>query len=216
MSWFTQTVSSSLGKKYIMACTGLLLAGFLVVHAAGNSSIFFGRTAFLSYAKHLHALEPFLHVVELLLLGIFLAHVITGAVLYVHNLTARSSRYEVYHSAGGRSWGSATMPYTGIVVFCFILLHLANVHFTDHSRTIADIVVDVLSNPLYTLLYIVGLSALGLHISHGFWSMFQTLGINHPKYDGLIRACAWIVCGLLVAVFTLIVFLLLVNSSILA
>jgi succinate dehydrogenase / fumarate reductase cytochrome b subunit len=57
---------------------------------------------------------------------------------------------------------------------------------------------------------------LGLHVSHGFWSMFQSMGVNHPKYDGLIRVCAWLVCGLVVAVFVLIVLLLLVNSSMLA
>lgn len=216
MPWFTQTVFSSLGKKYIMALTGLMLGGFLLIHAGGNSSIFFGRTAFLSYAEHLHALGPLLHVAELILLGVFLAHVSTGMILFLHNLGARSSRYAVQSSAGGRSWGSATMPYTGIIIFSFILLHLFNFYFTDHSRTIADIVAEVLSRPLYTFLYLGGLSALGLHVSHGFWSMFQSMGVNHPKYDGLIRACAWVVCGLVVAVFVLIVLLLLVNSSMLA
>lgn len=216
MPWFTQTVFSSLGKKYVMAFTGLMLGGFLLVHAAGNSSIFLGRGAFLSYVEHLHALGPLLHAAELFLLGIFLAHVITGAVLFLHNLGARSSRYAVRSSAGGRSWGSATMPYTGIIIFSFILLHLFNFHFTNHSRTIADIVAEVLRRPLYTFLYIGGLSGLGLHVSHGFWSMFQSLGINHPRYDGLIRVCAWLVCGLIVAVFLLIVLLLLVNSSMLA
>lgn len=216
MPWFTQTVFSSLGKKYIMALTGLMLGGFLLVHAGGNSSIFFGRTAFLSYAEHLHDLGFLLHVAELILLGVFLAHVSIGVILFLHNLDARSSRYAVQSSAGGRSWGSATMPYTGIIIFSFILLHLFNFHFTDHSRTIADIVAEVLSRPLYTFLYLGGLSALGLHVSHGFWSMFQSLGVNHPKYDGLIRVCAWLVCGLVVAVFVLIVLLLLVNSSMLA
>jgi succinate dehydrogenase / fumarate reductase cytochrome b subunit len=215
MSWFTQTVFSSLGKKYIMAITGLMLGGFLLVHAAGNSSIFLGRSAFLSYAEHLHALGPLLHVAELILLGVFLAHIVTGVILFFHNLGARSSKYAVQKSAGGRSWGSATMPYTGLIIFSFILLHLFNFHFTDHSRTIADIVADVLSRPLYTFLYIGGLCGLGLHVSHGFWSMFQSMGVNHPKYEGMIRACAWLICGLIVAVFVVIVFLLLVNSSVL-
>lgn len=216
MSWFTQTIFSSLGKKYIMAITGMMLGGFLFVHAAGNSSIFLGRSAFLSYAEHLHALGPLLHVAELVLLGVFLAHVATGAMLYFHNQGARSSRYVVQNSAGGRSWGSATMPYSGLVIFSFTLIHLFNFHFTDHSRTIADIVAEVLSQPLYTFIYVVGLSGLGLHVSHGFWSMFQSMGVNHPKYEGMIRICAWLVCGLIVAVFVVIVFLLLVKSSVLA
>ncbi|MCL7488243.1 MAG: succinate dehydrogenase cytochrome b subunit [Desulfobulbaceae bacterium] len=215
MSWFTQTIKSSLGKKYIMSLTGLMLGGFLLVHAAGNSSIFFGRAAFLSYAGHLHGLGFLLHAAELLLLAIFLVHILTGTILFLGNLGARSSRYAVHNSAGGRSWGSATMPYTGMVIFCFILIHLFNFHFTDHSRTIADIVAEVLARPFYTFIYIVGLSGLGLHVSHGFWSMFQSLGISHPKYDRVIRACAWLVCGLITAVFILIVLLLLVNSNIL-
>lgn len=216
MSWFSQTVFSSLGKKYIMAITGLMLGGFLMVHAAGNSSIFFGRSAFLSYAEHLHALGPLLKVAEVALLAVFLVHIVTGIFLFLHNLGSRASRYAVAKSAGGRSWGSATMPYTGILIFCFILLHLFNFHFTDHSRTIADIVADVLARPLYTILYIGGLGALGLHVSHGFWSLFQSMGVNHPKYDGLIRLCAWLVCGLIIIVFVIIVLLLLVNSNILA
>lgn len=199
-----------------MAVTGMMLGGFLLVHAAGNSSIFFGRAAFLAYAEHLHALGPLLRFAELVLLVVFLAHIVTGTVLFLQNLGARASRYAVYSSAGGRSWGSATMPYTGIIVFCFLVMHLANFHFTDHTRTIADIVAEVLGSPVYTLLYIVGLTAVGLHVSHGFWSMFQSLGMNHPKYDGFIRACAWLFCGLVIAVFVLIVLLLVANSSILA
>lgn len=215
MSWFRQTISSSLGKKYIMAVTGFMLGGFLIVHAAGNSSIFLGRTAFLAYAEHLHALGPLLHAAEIALLTVFLIHIITGILLYLHNLGSRTSRYAVSNCAGGRSWGSATMPYTGIVVFFFILIHLFNFHFTDHIRTIADIVAEVLSRPLYTIIYAIGLTSLGLHVSHGFWSLFQSLGVNHPKYDGLIRFCAWLVCGLIIAVFICIVLLLLVNSNIL-
>ena len=216
MSWFSQTVSTSVGRKYIMALTGFMLGCFLFVHAAGNSSIFWGRSAFLAYAEHLHALGPLLHFAELALLGVFLVHIITGAILFLHNLGARSSRYAVSCNAGGRSWGSATMPYTGVLILCFILIHLFNFHFTDHSRTIADIVAEVLERPLYTILYTLGLSALGFHVSHGFWSMFQSIGVNHPKYDGLIRTCAWLVCGIIIAVFIVIVLLLLVNSKFLA
>ena len=71
MSWFIQICTSSLGKKYIMAITGLMLGGFLLVHAAGNSSIFWGRSAFLAYAEHLHALGPLIPTAEIILLTIF-------------------------------------------------------------------------------------------------------------------------------------------------
>jgi len=216
MSWFTKSLTSSLGKKFIMAMTGFLLGSFLLVHAAGNTSILFGRNAFISYSEHLHSLGFLIGVAEILLLALFLAHIITGFILFLENYRARASRYAVKKNAGGRTWGSVTMPYTGLVILGFIIIHLLNVHFTDHNRSIADIVAAVLHNPLFTVLYSIGLVALTLHVSHGFWSMFQSMGVNHPKYDQGIRTGAWIFCGIIVAVFIIIVLLLLVNSNILA
>jgi len=216
MSWFIQTVTSSLGKKYIMAVTGFMLGGFLLVHAAGNSSIFWGREAFLSYAEHLHALGPLVPMAEIILLAVFLLHVVTGMLLFLQNLLAREDRYEVSRPAGGRTWGSRTMPYTGAAVLVFILMHLFNVRFTDQSVPIADMVTRVLANPLYTLLYSAGMAVLGLHISHGFWSLFQTLGINHPRYNGLIRILSYLVCGLVITVFLVIIVLLISRSGYLA
>jgi succinate dehydrogenase / fumarate reductase cytochrome b subunit len=216
MSWFTKTASSSLGKKYIMAFTGLLLGGFLLVHAAGNCTIFLGRSVFLSYAAHLHALGIAVAVAEVLLLALFLTHAAMGLVLFLENRRARTSRYAVCSSAGGRTWGSATMPYTGILILAFLLLHLVNFRFIDPDASIADIVAAVLGSPLYTVLYGTGLGVLALHVSHGFWSLFQSAGISHPKYDRLIRVCAWLACGLIITVFAVIVLLLLVNSNQLA
>jgi succinate dehydrogenase / fumarate reductase cytochrome b subunit len=216
MSWFTQTCSSSVGKKYIMAATGTLLGGFLLVHAAGNTSIFWGRRAFNSYAEHLHSLGFLINIAELILLSIFLLHIITGISLFLQNRSARDNRYAVRKSAGGRTWGSRTMPYTGLAILAFILLHLINFHFVDHHRPIADIVGPILNNPLYTLFYGTAMLILGLHVSHGFWSIFQSLGINHPKYNSLLRTISWIGCILIAGIFIAIVLLLLFSSSQLA
>lgn len=215
MSWFIQSLTSSLGKKYIMALTGFLLGGFLLIHAAGNSSIFWGRETFISYAEHLHGLGFVLKAAEILLLMLFMTHVITGLVLFFCNYQARESRYAVSRNGGGRTWGSLTMPYTGLIILGFILVHLFNFHFVDNNRTIADIVAGVLNRPLYTVIYSVGLTALALHISHGFWSMFQSVGLNHPKYDFFIRCCAWMFCTLVAGIFFIIVFVLLVNRNLL-
>ena len=208
MSWFIQTCTSSLGKKYIMAITGLMLGGFLLVHAAGNSTIFWGRSAFLAYAEHLHALGPLIPVAEIILLTIFLLHIITGINLFLQNLQARAERYAVSRATGGRTWGSRTMPYTGLAILLFILMHLVNVRFTDQSVPIADIVDKVLTHPFYSLLYTMGMLVLALHISHGFWSLFQTMGINHPRYNGFIRISGALICGLIIVVFIVILFLL--------
>ena len=108
------------------------------------------------------------------------------------------------------------MPYTGLVILIFLLLHLDNFRFIDQGASIADIVAGVLAHPLYSGLYGMGFGALALHVSHGFWSLFQSAGISHPRYDRLLRVCAWLVCGLIVTVFAAIVLLLLVNSNQLA
>ncbi len=213
MSWFRQTCTSSVGKKYIMAVTGFLLGGFLLVHAAGNSSIFWGRHAFNSYAEHLHSLGILLNVTEIGLAAIFLVHIYTGLTLFLQNRSARESRYAVQKSAGGRTWGSRTMPYTGLAILAFILLHLFNFHFTGQDKPIADIVGPTLNNPIYSIFYAAAMLVLGLHISHGFWSVFQSLGINHPKYDGFLRAVSWAGCIIIAGTFLTIVLLLLFSGN---
>ncbi|MCK5517626.1 MAG: succinate dehydrogenase cytochrome b subunit [Desulfobulbaceae bacterium] len=216
MSWFIQTCTSSLGRKYTMAGTGLMLGGFLLVHAIGNSSIFMGRDAFISYAHHLHSLGPLIPLAEICLLSIFLVHIITGISLFLQNRNARADRYAVSTPAGGRTWGSRTMPYTGVAILGFILLHLFNVRFIEHVVPVADTVSGVLTSPFFSLLYTAGMAVLALHISHGFWSLFQTLGINHPRYDGFIRIGGYLISGSIIAVFLAIIFLLLCASGYLA
>ena len=193
-----------------MAASGLLLGGFLLVHAAGNSSIFWGREPFNAYAQRLHSLGVLITISEVVLLVVFLVHVTTGLTLFLENRRQRHGRYAVHRDAGGRTWGSRTMPYTGLVILAFLLLHLADFHFTDHARPLADIVTPVLSNPFHSLLYGIGMAALGLHISHGFWSLFQSLGISHPRYDRAIRVLARLGWAAVIGVFAGILLLLLV------
>jgi len=199
-----------------MAVTGFMLGGFLLVHAAGNSSIFWGRHAFNSYAEHLHSLGVFVTIAETGLLSLFLLHSITGLSLFLQNRVARGDRYAVQKTAGGRTWGSRTMPYTGVIILGFILLHLFNFHFVNHDSPIADIVSPILTTPLYTFLYAAAMMVLGLHISHGFWSLFQSLGVNHPKYDTFLRVISWIGCIVIAGIFLAIILLLLVSNHYLA
>jgi len=188
MNWITGTLGSSIGKKLMMAITGFSFCGFLAAHLAGNLTIYGGKDAFNGYAEHLHSLGPLLTVAELVLLTFFLAHVITGLTLFLQNLKARPKRYAVNKSAGGRTIGSATMPYTGALLLAFIIFHLLNFHFVDKSNTtIFNIVSDAFSNTGYVLIYILAMVVAAVHVSHGFWSAFQTLGANHPKFMPLIR-----------------------------
>lgn len=188
MNWITGTLGSSIGKKLMMAITGFSFCGFLAAHLAGNLTIYGGKELFNSYAAHLHALGPLLTVAELGLLLFGLVHVITGLTLFLENLKARPVRYAVNKSAGGRTIGSATMPYTGVVLLAFIILHLINFHFVDKTNTtIFNIVSDAFSNTGYVVIYIVAMVVAAIHVSHGFWSAFQTVGANHLKYMPLIR-----------------------------
>ena len=216
MSWFIQTCRSSLGKKYIMALTGFLLGGFLLVHTIGNSSIFWGREAFNAYAHHLHSLGIFVPIFEIGLYSIFFIHVITGVLLWLQNRSARGGqKYEVETNPGGRTWGSQTMIYTGASIFVFILIHLANFHFVEKTEvvTISDYVTKVLNNPGFTLIYIIGMAVLALHISHGFWSLLQTFGINDPQYNTAIRVVTWAVAAVMITVFVMITLLLVVSQN---
>lgn len=178
---------SSVGKKVIMSLTGIGLACFLVIHLLGNSSMYFGPSAFNSYAAHLHEFDPFLKVFEVGLLLLFLIHIGFGVSLFIHNLAARPSRYAVKKSSGGRTLGSATMLYTGLIVLAFIIYHFMSVAFAPHSSAIADVIRTQLQALPTAILYIVGIAALLVHLSHGLWSLWQSVGGSHPAYDTLLR-----------------------------
>ncbi|HSM74512.1 MAG TPA: succinate dehydrogenase cytochrome b subunit [Desulfobacterales bacterium] len=183
MNWLINTLGSSIGKKLLMALTGLGFISFLAGHLAGNLTIYGGKDAFNNYAAHLHALGPIVTVAELGLLLFAVIHIVTGAVLFYENLKARPERYKVNKCGGGRTIGSATMPYTGFLVLLFVIFHLLNFHFVDKTdTTIFQIVSDAFKSPVYVLIYILAMVIVALHVSHGFWSAFQSLGANHPKY----------------------------------
>lgn len=186
-------LSSSIGKKTVMAITGFCLGLFLLGHLIGNSFSFFGRDAFLAYAAHLHSLGMALSVIEFFLYLVFFLHILFAAFLYIQNLAARPVRYAVNNAAGGSTFASKTMPYTGLIILIFLVIHLKTFHFTSSTAPIADIVRYTLQQPLMALFYIVGLLALIIHTSHGFWSLFQSMGINHPNYDALLRRGALLI-----------------------
>ena len=199
MNWMKQTLWSSIGKKLMMAVTGLAFICFLMTHLAGNLTIYGGGEAFNTYAEKLHALGPLLTVFELGLLFFAGVHIITGLFLFLQNWQARPTRYELYESSGGRTLSSRTMPYTGLIILGFVIFHLINFSFIDKGdRTIFQIVSSAFANPLYVIIYIAAMIIVALHVRHGLWSAFQTLGANHPKYMPAIMILS-IIIGLIVA-----------------
>jgi succinate dehydrogenase / fumarate reductase cytochrome b subunit len=213
MGWIGFLYRSSIGKKFIMAASGLLLSLFLLTHLMGNSTSFLGREAFNAYAEKLHSIGNLIYIFEIGLLILFLIHIITGIILYFENLGARPSRYSVDTSEGGRSLGSRTMPYTGVIILIFIIVHLMNFHFTDKSVPVADLVRELLGRPGLAGFYILSLLAVALHISHGTWSLFQSIGLNHEKYNQLLLKGALAFSILVGTVFILIPVLALVSKS---
>ena len=200
MNLLKQILWSSIGKKLMMAITGLSFCAFLAGHLAGNLTIFAGKDAFNSYAENLHSLGPLLTLVEFGLLAFAIIHVFTGLILFYQNKTARGGRYAVNKKGGGRTIGSATMPYTGILLLVFVIVHLVNFHFVDKTdTTIFQIVSAKFANPLWVIIYIAAMIIAAVHVSHGFWSAFQSLGANHAKYMPIIMAFG-LIFSLIVAV----------------
>jgi len=200
MNWLINTLGSSLGKKLLMSITGFVFILFLIGHLIGNLTIYVGPDAFNSYAAHLHSLKPALRLMETGLIFFAIVHIFTGVILFFQNFKARPNRYEVNKQAGGRTLGSATMPYTGLIILAFVIFHLFDFTFVEKTeRTVYEIVAASFSNPIYIFLYIASVFIVGIHVSHGFWSAFQTLGINHPKYMPTIQT-AGLLFSLIVAV----------------
>lgn len=200
MNWLISTFSSSIGKKLLMALTGLCFCAFLVVHLIGNLTLYGGKGFFVAYVEHLHAFGPLVTVAEFGLLALAAIHVIMGTLLFIGNQKARPKHYQVNSNAGGRTLGSGTMPYTGFLILLFLIFHLINFRFVEQSpETLYRLVTEAFSHPFYILIYLFGVALAAIHVSHGFWSAFQTLGGNHPKYMPIIQDLGLIFC-LVVAV----------------
>jgi succinate dehydrogenase / fumarate reductase cytochrome b subunit len=141
---------------------------------------------FQSYADELHSHPLIVLVFSLSLLLVLLAHVIVGLFLFYENRQVSNSRYEVTTRVVKNSFASATMPYTGLFILVFLFVHTFGFTFSSEHKLISVTVKELLSNFFYSLFYILAFIALTVHLSHGFWSMLQTFGVNHPRYNLLI------------------------------
>ena len=182
-----------------MGLTGLLLCGFLVAHLAGNLLLFAGAKAFNEYAHKLHEQWELLAIAETGLLVLFLAHIYLAVSTTIGNFKARKDSYVLKQSKvpnriiGANSWMFAS----GAVVLGFVILHLidlrlgmrSSINYLPESDPDAPFrnTIAALSDPISRVVYFVGVIILGVHLSHGFSSAFQSLGLNHPKYTPLIK-----------------------------
>ena len=213
MTWPLEYLGSSIGKKQVLAVSGLMLCIFLIVHLSGNLLILVGPEAFNTYA-HTLATNPFITVAEISLAMVFLTHIILAIKITMENQAARPQEYFLKRPTGrGATFASSSMPYTGLIILIFLILHLIHFRFGKapmvdyHGVAMRDLhvlVMDLFKKPLYVFWYIFAQVSLGVHLSHGFSSAFGTLGLHHPKYTPLIKKLGIVFAIIIAAGFSTI------------
>lgn len=196
MCW--ELFKSSIGKKQIIAVTGLLLILYLIVHLAGNLAIFAGPEVFNGYAETLVKVRPVILTIEIGLLLVFLTHVITTVLLVLENIrSAGVTRYAVSKNRGERSLATQLRVYTGLFLLAFVVWHLFDFTWSDHhgprsmmgvdSLGLYGVVYNSFLNPVHSALYIIAMGCLGFHLAHGVQSFMQTCGFRDSKYVPLVN-----------------------------
>ena len=192
MGWFWQFFNSSIGKKIVMAITGILLVLYLVIHLAGNLTLYWGEKAFTSYAGVLEVIKPLIRIIEVVLALIFIFHIINGVRVWWGNKTAKPKDYAVNAKSKNSTLFSRTMIHSGVIVLIFLILHLVTIWYPYNAGSgevnLYEIVSGRFMSPLYSWFYVLAMILLGFHLNHGFQSAFQTLGWNHKKYFSLVQA----------------------------
>ena len=190
--------SSSLGRKYLMAITGLFLCSFLLIHLIGNVTLFTDPVQFNEYTRFMSS-NPLIRVMEIVLVVGFLAHIIDAIMLTKANKAAQPVKYAMDKKKS--TWYSRNMGLTGTIILAFLILHLQSFwygyKFGDVAMTLdssgTDIkdmytmVVAAFSQSWYSAIYVVAMILLGTHLNHGFQSAFQSMGLRHKKYTPAIK-----------------------------
>ncbi|MBP2364135.1 MULTISPECIES: succinate dehydrogenase [Streptomyces] len=212
-SSMTRTLwDSSVGKKTIMAVSGLIMLGYLVVHMLGNLKIFFGSDEFNHYAHWLRTLgEPFLHyewalwIVRVVLVAAVVLHAVSAYQLSRRDIRARPNAY--VHRKARASYATRTMRWGGIILALFIVWHILDLTTgTVHPGGFQaghpyQNVLDTFSTWYGNVIYIVAVLAVGLHVQHGFWSAAQTLGVGNATRDRMLKTVGNVLAVVLTAGF---------------
>ncbi len=201
---------SALGKKYIMAITGIMLIGFVVAHMVGNLKMYLGPDELNHYGHFLRELLVPLLPRTWALWGLRIGLIVAFA-LHIHaaysltrmNHAARTVKYQSSRDYIAANWASRTMRYTGVIFAIFLVWHLFDLTFTGTGATFVrgfayENLAESLSRIPVALLYIVGNLALGVHLFHGIWSLFQSLGWSNPRFNAWRRNIAATIAGIVV------------------
>ena len=193
-SWIGRFLSSSVGKKTVLAVTGLSLVGFLVVHLLGNFSLYTGGIeGFNEYAAALEDLGGLLMAAEVGLFALFVIHMGLALRIVRENRLARQEAYRVNATMGSSTAASRSMAITGLIVLLFLIVHIIDFRvptLLGDMDNLGEAVVQRLASPVGATIYLIGILALGLHLRHAIQSALQTLGIQHPNWSPFLRAGA--------------------------
>ena len=225
MKWFLDLFSSTLGRKLTMALTGLFLILFLAVHLAGNLQLLKddGGRSFNIYAEFMST-NPLIQIVSKGNFAFIIIHALWAILLSRKNQSARGPVGYAESSGQSSAWTSRNMGILGTVVLVFIVIHLkdfwAEMHFggmtmVDYDgktyRDIYSLVNLWFQKSWYVVLYVFCMAAVGFHLWHGFASAFQTMGLNHLKYNGLIKVVGRTFAVVVPGLFALIPVLMYLN-----
>ncbi len=194
---------SSLGRKYLMALSGLFLCTFLIVHCIGNMQLFKddGGQAFNEYTYFMTH-NPLIKIVAYVNYALILLHVINGFILLSANKKARPQAYANVDQSKSSTWSSRNMGILGTLILVFLIVHMRSfwfemkfgsipiINYDGSEITYKDmykIVVEAFSQAWYVALYVICMIALAFHLFHGFQSAFQTFGVNHHRYTPVIK-----------------------------
>lgn len=207
-------LQSAIGRKQLMGITGLAWCGFVLSHMLGNLLIFVGPDA---YNKYSHALitNPAIYVAEAGLLLTLVAHAVYGIRLTLQNRCARNTKYAMpTNGEKAARFQSKFMIFHGSLILAFVILHIATFKYGPglnegyvttvdgvQMRDIHRLVLEVFQSPAYVAWYLVALVALGLHLSHGFYSSFTSLGFYHPRYSAVINKIGYVYALIVAAGF---------------
>ena len=203
---------SAVGKKYVMAITGIMIMGFVFAHMIGNLKMYLGPAEFDSYAEFLRELivpilprTVALWIMRLGLIAAFALHIHAAYGLTRINHAARAVKYQSKRDYVAANYASRTMRWSGVIVGLFIVWHLFDLSWTGtgfgyhfHRGDAYGNVDGALSRLPVAILYVVANLALGLHLFHGAWSLFQTMGWNNPRFNAWRRNFAAAFAGLIV------------------
>lgn len=190
--------SSSLGKKYLMAITGLFLCSFLIIHFLGNIALYTNPVQFNEYTRFMTS-NPIIRIMELVLVAGFLTHIIDAVMLSRANKKAQPVKYAMDKKQS--SWYSRNMGLTGTIILVFLVIHLQSFWYGYKFGAIAmtidssgqeikdmyTMVTEAFSEFWYCALYVIAVTLLGFHLNHGFQSAFQSVGFRHKKYTPTIK-----------------------------